>query len=611
FFIDSSVAADSDADALLRFKASLENGDVLSDWNAAVSPCDGASSAWRGVLCDHEGRVWGLKMENMGLAGGLDLKPLSELSDLRTISFMHNGFEGSLPDLRAVPRLKSVYLSYNKFDGDMAPTSFDGMASLKKLYLGNNEFTGPIPAMLARLPNLREVSLENNGFEGELPSFDLQKLVVFNVSNNDFVGPVPRSLSHFAASSFQGNRDLCGFPLQSCPNRNHATKATIIVVGVLIAVALAALVLVAIILFCRKTPTGAPRDDAEQSPQAAEDELERAEQGRAIPTGPASSPDQGKHSVKLTFLRDDVERFDMPELLKASAEILGSGAVGSTYKASLGKGRVMVVKRFRHMNDVSREEFNEHMRRLGRLGHQNILPIVAFYYRREEKLLVADYMANESLAAQLHRSRSNSQTPSPLTWPTRLSIVKGVVKGLQYLYNELPSLTAPHGHLKSSNVLLDGSFRPLLADYALVPVVNQEHAQENMISYKSPEYKLTRRITKKTDIWSLGILILEMMTGRFPSSLLQQGEDDADLAGWAESALRDGAADLFDRDMNGASHSQGEMMKLLKIGLMCCEAEPERRPELRDVVASVEEIREKDEGGGDDEFYSVYTSEAD
>lgn len=197
-----------------------------------------------------------------------------------------------------------------------------------------------------------------------------------------------------------------------------------------------------------------------------------------------------------------------------------------------------------------------------------------------------------------------------LDWPTRLNIVKGIAKGLQYLYNELPSLTAPHGHLKSSNVLLDGSFEPLLADYGLVPVVNQEHAQEQMISYKSPEYKESRRITKKTDIWSLGILILEILTGRFPSDLLQKGSGgEVDLGTWVASVMKDtGGGAVFDRNMVGTSHSQGEMMKLLKIGLSCCQGDVDKRPDIKEVVDLVEEVKEKDI---DDDFYSSYASESD
>lgn len=187
--------------------------------------------------------------------------------------------------------------------------------------------------------------------------------------------------------------------------------------------------------------------------------------------------------------------------------------------------------------------------------------------------------------------------------------MKGIAKGLAYLYNELPCLTAPHGHLKSSNVLLDATFSPLLSDYGFIPIVNQEHAQEHMVAYKSPEYKHTGRITKKTDVWSFGILVLEVLTGRFPSNFLQQAKGtDTDLATWVDSVVRDESnlELVLDRDMTGTGNSEGEMMKLLRIGLSCCEVDVDRRPEFKEVAAMVEEIKEKD-----GELYSSYASEGD
>lgn len=103
----------------------------------------------------------------------------------------------------------------------------------------------------------------------------------------------------------------------------------------------------------------------------------------------------------LSFVRNERE-FDLQDLLRASAEVLGSGSFGSTYKAMVQTGPVMVVKRFKHMNNVGKKEFFEHMKRLGRLSHPNLLPLVAFYCGKEEKLLVHDYAENGSLASHLH-----------------------------------------------------------------------------------------------------------------------------------------------------------------------------------------------------------------
>ncbi|CAA3006852.1 pollen receptor-like kinase 1 [Olea europaea subsp. europaea] len=599
----------SDAEILLKFKESLKDNGALSNWNDTKPPCSGYNENWVGIICGN-GTVSGVKLENMGLAGVIDVDALKELKILRTISLMNNKFDGSLPNITELGALKSIYLSDNQFSGAIPIGIFDGMLSLKKVHLARNKFSGEIPQSLITLPRLRELMLQDNEFEGEIPQFRNGMLKSFNVSDNELTGEIPRGLSHMNATSFSGNEGLCGAPLESC-SPAKLSVGTIIIVMILVALAIAALTSVVVILYRRKQML--EQEQATVSPpghrKAYSTDLDIMEQGGASPEHRTNGKKRD-NNTKLTFLQDDREKFDMGYLLKASAEILGSGIFGSTYKASLSGGQAMAVKRFRHMNNVGKEEFHEHMRRLGRMSHQNVLPIVAFYYRKEEKLLVSEYMENISLAVHLHGNTSRG-LPCP-DWPTRLNIIKGVAKGLLYLNNELPSLMAPHGHLKSSNILLDRSFNPLLTDYGLVPVMNQDRAQEHMIAYKSPEYKNNGRITKKTDVWSLGMLILETMTGIFPSSFLQQGSkrNDMDLVSWVESVVKEANADVdqvFDKNMGGKQKSEREMMKLLQIGLNCCEAEVDKRWDLKQAAERIEQVKQKD-NDNDQEYNSIRLS---
>ncbi|KAI4974962.1 hypothetical protein ZWY2020_048569 [Hordeum vulgare] len=146
------------------------------------------------------------------------------------------------------------------------------------------------------------------------------------------------------------------------------------------------------------------------------------------------------------------------------------------------------------------------------------------------------------------------------------------------MYDELPMLTVPHGHLKSSNILLDERFEPLLTDYALVPVMNQSHAAQLMVAFKSPERKQFGKSSKKSDVWCLGLLILEIVTGRPPSYDLKAFEDAAE---------------------------KEEAVKLIKIGLACCEGNVDSRSELKDAVEAIEELKGKERGDREDNsFYS-------
>jgi serine/threonine protein kinase len=196
-----------------------------------------------------------------------------------------------------------------------------------------------------------------------------------------------------------------------------------------------------------------------------------------------------------------------------------------------------------------------------------------------------------------------------LNWSTRLKIIKGVARGLAHLYKEFPNQNLPHGHLKSSNVMLNNSFEPLLTEYGLVPITNKNHAQQFMSSYKSPEVTHFDRPNEKTDIWCLGILILELLTGKFPANYLRHGKgENSDLATWVNSVVREEwTGEVFDKDIMGTRNGEGEMLKLLRIGMYCCEWSVERRLDIRDALAKIEELKEKD---SEDESFS-YVSDGD
>ncbi|GKV26774.1 hypothetical protein SLEP1_g36009 [Rubroshorea leprosula] len=610
----STIAfGETDADILLHFKNSLGNPSALSNWVPSKGPCNWDRANWVGVICSN-GTIWGLQLESIGLTGKVNFETLVPLRSLRAISLMNNNFEGPMPDIRRLSSLKAFYISNNGFSGEIPDGAFQGMGSLKKLYLANNAFTGQIPSSLGTLPMLLVLRLESNQFEGQIPEFHQKYLKVMNVANNELEGPIPASLSKMSPTSFSGNKNLCGPPLQQCGSppapkpSSETNKISILKIAlILLAMALALAIIALCILFA-----------ARRSPKSKVDELDDSNKL------PPPSPVPREHSKlqentgvvasskktepgKLSFLKDDVEKFDLQDMLRASAEVLGSGTFGSSYKAVIMNGLALVVKRYKQMNNVGREDFHEHMRRLGRLRHPNLLPVVAYYYRREEKLMISQYVENCSLASHLHANHSVQQPG--LDWRTRLRIIKGVARGLAYLYNELPSLIVPHGHLKSSNVLLDESFEPLLTDYALRPVVNPEHAHMLMISYKSPEYAKTGRITRKTDVWCLGILILEVLTGKFPENYLTQGyNSSASLASWVNAMVTERkTSEVFDKEMGGIKNSKSEMINLLKIGLSCCEEDLETRPELKEVLEKIEEL--SIEGDSDIEEFSSTVGE--
>lgn len=149
-----SSSSKSDAKILLN----LINNDALSNWDPSKPSCNGDKENWEGVLCDH-GTVWGLKVQNIGLRGNIDVDTLSELTNLRAISLMNNNFDESLPNLAKLGALKTIYLSNNKFSEKILENLFDATLSLKKIHLSQNKFSGQILVSLTILLKLIELML--------------------------------------------------------------------------------------------------------------------------------------------------------------------------------------------------------------------------------------------------------------------------------------------------------------------------------------------------------------------------------------------------------------------------------------------------------------------
>ncbi|KAK3164737.1 hypothetical protein QOZ80_1AG0023920 [Eleusine coracana subsp. coracana] len=622
----------SERSALLAFQTATPHQRRLG-WTTSTSAC-----SWFGVTCDPtNSTVVDVRLPGVGIVGAVPPGTFGRLPNLRVLSLRSNRVLGGLPsDLLALPNLKSLFLQRNELSGPI-PTGITGLASLERLVLAHNNLSGPIPFALNNLTSLRVLRLDGNHLSGSIPSISIQGLDVFNVSDNSLNGSIPRSLSRFPKDSFAGNRLLCGAPLDPCgspffppaaspgagppggepvPAGNKKRKLSgAAIAGIVVGAVVAALLLLIVCVLCavhhrrgaaarQEGPKGAVAsaaaapargptsgEGAGMTSSSKEDLGGGGTSGSttaaaAAAAAAAAGAGAGGEQSRLVFVGKGAGySFDLEDLLRASAEVLGKGSVGTSYKAVLEEGTTVVVKRLKDVA-AQRREFDAHMEALGRVEHRNVLPVRAYYYSKDEKLLVYDYLPNGSLSAMLHGSRGSGRTP--LDWEARMRSALSAARGLAHLHT---AHNLVHGNVKASNVLL----RPdqdaaALSDFCLHPLFAPSSTRAG--GYRAPEVVDTRRLSFKADVYSLGVLLLELLTGKSPSHASLEGDGTLDLPRWVQSVVREEwTAEVFDVELVrlGAS-AEEEMVALLQVAMACVATVPDARPDAPDVVRMIEEI---------------------
>ncbi|KAL8549499.1 hypothetical protein ACS0TY_008366 [Phlomoides rotata] len=487
--------------------------------------------------------------------------------------------------------LKLVFLSYNSFSGGF-PVSLSSLSKLYRIDLSYNNFSGSIPLSVNNLTQLLTLRLEENGLLGSIPDLRLPNLQDFNVSGNRLTGEIPVSLSNFPATSFWNNPVLCGAPLKKCKavsgDPKRSPKPTV-----------------------ASSPTAMPTQanppitcysNELESGKSSISSVEKIVYSSSPYPNPAHS---GFERGKIVFFEGE-RRFELEDLLRASAEMLGKGGLGTAYKAILDDGNVVAVKRLKDLSVNGKKEFEQQMEVLGKLKHPNLLELKAYFFARDEKLLVYDYMPNGNLFWLLHGKFNliNSLTVladfgmmmigpgrTPLHWTTRLKIAAGAARALAFIHSSCKSLKLMHGNIKSTNILIDKDDNARVSDFGL-SVFAPAPTKSN--GYRAPEAASSdgRKLTQKSDVYSFGVLLLELLTGKCPSMTDSNEADCVDLPRWVQSVVRDEwTAEVFDLELMRYKDIEEEMVGLLQIGMACAQASPDQRPHLNQVVKMIDELR--------------------
>ncbi|KAF6152664.1 hypothetical protein GIB67_008101 [Kingdonia uniflora] len=532
---------------------------------------------------------------------------LTRSSSLTFLALQYNNIFGSIPDIwpetKETYQLQYLTIDHNFISGKI-PLSLSRLRKLKEISLSYNQINGTIPPNLGNISRLNQLDLSHNLLTGEIPTSlaNLPHLSLFNVSYNNLSGPVPARLSReFNSSSFVGNIQLCGyngstqcaslppsenpaFPPPGHPKkmRHHNLKLTtkdIILIGAGVLLILL-LVLCTVLICCLiRRRGGSKGNDGETA-------TTRGEKG----VGGTDAETGGEAGGKLVHF-DGMTTFTADDLLCATAEIMGKSTYGTVYKATLEDGAHVAVKRLREKIAKSLREFETEVNVVGKIRHPNLLALRAYYVGpKGEKLLVFDYMPRGSLAAFLHAHAPES----PIDWLTRMNIIMGAARGLSYLHTHQNMV---HGNLTSQNILLDEQGNTKISDYGLSRLMTSA-ANSNVIAtasalgYRAPELSKLKKASTKTDVYSLGVIMLELLTGKSPGEM-----NGVDLPQWVASIVKEEwTNEVFDLELmrdDSSSTTGDELLNTLKLALHCVDPTPAARPEVQQVLQQLEEIKPK------------------
>ncbi|CAF2058151.1 unnamed protein product [Brassica napus] len=304
-------------------------------------------------------------------------------------------------------------------------------------------------------------------------------------------------------------------------------------------------------------------------------------------------PEDDSDEGKIVFFGGSNYTFDLDDLLAASAEILGRGAFGSTYKVAVDDDTATVVVKRLERVVVGRREFEQTMEIVGSIKHENVAELKAYYYSKNDKLAVYSYYSKGNLFEVLHgklslnphcRKPKNSinlcagENGVSLDWESRLRIAIGAARGLAIIH-EADDRKLVHGNIKSSTIFIDSQCNGCICDLGLT-AITRSLPQASICSsgYHAPEVTDRRKCTQFSDVYSFGVVLLELLTGKSPASPLP-GEGNMDLASWIRSVVsKEWTGEVFDIELMKQIGIEEEMVEMLQIGLACVALNPQDRP---------------------------------
>eukprot|EP01018_Ginkgo_biloba_P016753 Gb_28309 [translate_table: standard] len=491
----------------------------------------------------------------------------------------NNLLQGALPlGINKMMMVQAIDISANRLTG-VIPSTLGSCIALEYLDLSWNTLEGPIPVSLGELQNLQAMDFFSNKLSGTIPT-SLEKLKLLrqlNFSNNNLTGQVPRRgiFTNLSAAALKpGNPGLCGqwiAGLPECPaliSHKHSSlprKVIFPVVGI-----------IAFLIIC------------------------------CLLVGFLWRRNRMRHSIKkILSIKVGPRVITYDELMTATqgfheANLVGVGSFGRVYKGILNDGTLVVVKVLNMQNEEARMMFNTECKVLRRVRHRNVIKIITSCSNLDFTALVLPFMANGSLDKCLYSDGDECG----LNLTQRLKIAVDIAQGMAFLHHH-NFVQVVHCDLKPSNVLLDEEMAGRVADFGIARLTcgnsmdsfTSSLALGGSVGYIAPEYGMGGRPSTKGDVYSYGVLLLELLTRRRPTD--DMFVEGLNVQKWVTGHFPNRMAEVVDNNLLSVSveseDSRSRVIKcaseLIRVGLACTQDSPRERPTMGDVVERMEIIR--------------------
>ncbi|KAL0889921.1 hypothetical protein Bca101_013904 [Brassica carinata] len=504
---------------------------------------------WNHIECERS-RVTSLFLSKINLRS---ISPtFGDLLDLKTLDLHNTSLTGAIQNVGSLQHLQQLNLSFNQIKS--FGSELENLINLEVLDLQNNSLQGSVPETLGKLKKLRLLNLENNNLVGPLPqSLNRTGLEVRTTGN---------PCLSFTSSSCNNVSSTIDTPQVTIPiNKKHKKQNRLaILLGVSGGALFATLLIFVFMSICTRRQRNKERDITREQLKMQNWNTSRIFSHKEIKTA--------------------TRNFE---------EVIGRGSFGSVYHGKLPDGKQVAVKVRFDKTQLGADSFINEVHLLSQIRHQNLVSFEGFCYEAKRQILVYEYLPGGSLADHLY---GPSRKRLSLNWVSRLKVAVDAAKGLDYLHNgSEPRII--HRDVKCSNILLDKDMNAKVSDFGLSKQFTKADAShittvvKGTAGYLDPEYYSTLQLTEKSDIYSFGVVLLELICGREPLS--HSGSPDSfNLVLWARPNLQAGAFEIVDDVLKGTFDPES-MKKAASVAIKCVGRDASSRPSIAQVLTQLKE----------------------